>query len=47
MLREPLAGDQGAFAEHATVLTRLGADVCEVRLPEEFEGLDGIVLPGS
>lgn len=38
---------QGAFAEHSAALARLGADVREVRLPEEFEGLDGIVLPGN
>lgn len=40
-------GDQGAFAEHSSFLSKLGADVREVRLPHEFEGLDGIVLPGT
>jgi 5'-phosphate synthase pdxT subunit len=38
---------QGAFREHAQMLRRLGADVVEVRLPEELEGLDGLVLPGG
>ncbi len=38
---------QGAFREHATALRRLGADVVEVRLPEELEGLDGLVIPGG
>ncbi|CAM9563397.1 unnamed protein product [Ectocarpus sp. 4 AP-2014] len=38
---------QGAFAEHSSLLSKLGADVREVRLPHEFEGLDGIVLPGG
>lgn len=38
---------QGAFVEHAAQLRNLGADVREVRLPQEFEGLDGIVLPGA
>eukprot|EP00903_Cladosiphon_okamuranus_P009535 g9083.t1 len=38
---------QGAFAEHSSFLSKLGADVREVRLPHEFEGLDGIVLPGG
>ncbi|CAM9603891.1 unnamed protein product, partial [Laminaria digitata] len=38
---------QGAFVEHATLLASLGTDVREVRLPQEFEGLDGIVLPGK
>ncbi len=38
---------QGAFREHAQMLRRLGADVVEVRLPEELEGLDGLVIPGG
>jgi len=38
---------QGAFREHAQALSRLGADVVEVRLPEELEGLDGLVIPGG
>jgi pyridoxal 5'-phosphate synthase pdxT subunit len=38
---------QGAFREHANVLRDLGADVSEVRLPEELDGLDGLVIPGG
>jgi pyridoxal 5'-phosphate synthase pdxT subunit len=38
---------QGAFREHARMLRRLGADVVEVRLPAELEGLDGLVIPGG
>ena len=38
---------QGNFREHAAMLRRLGADVAEVRLPEELEGLDGLVIPGG
>jgi 5'-phosphate synthase pdxT subunit len=38
---------QGAFREHAAMLRRLGADVREVRLPEQLEGLDGLVIPGG
>ena len=38
---------QGAFREHARVLRRLGAEVVEVRLPEELDGLDGLVIPGG
>ena len=37
----------GAFREHADVLHRLGADVVEVRLPEDLAGLDGLVIPGG
>jgi 5'-phosphate synthase pdxT subunit len=29
------------------MLRRLGAEVVEVRLPEELEGLDGLVIPGG
>jgi 5'-phosphate synthase pdxT subunit len=38
---------QGAFREHVAALRRLGADVVEVRLAEELEGLDGLVIPGG
>jgi 5'-phosphate synthase pdxT subunit len=38
---------QGDFAEHRKTLERLGADVVEVRLPGDLEGLDGLVIPGG
>jgi 5'-phosphate synthase pdxT subunit len=38
---------QGNFREHAAMLRRLGADVVEVRKPEELDGLDGLVIPGG
>ena len=38
---------QGAFREHARVLRKLGAEVSEVRLPEQLDGLDGLVIPGG
>src|SRR5919205_301992 len=38
---------QGNFREHAAMLRRLGADVGEVRLPEQLDGLDGLVIPGG
>ncbi len=38
---------QGNFREHAATLRSLGADVVEVRLPEELDGLDGLVIPGG
>jgi 5'-phosphate synthase pdxT subunit len=38
---------QGAFREHARALRRLGAEVVEVRLPQELDGLDGLVIPGG
>ncbi len=38
---------QGNVREHAAALARLGAEVVEVRKPEQLEGLDGLVLPGG
>lgn len=38
---------QGAFREHRRVLEALGAEVREVRLPPDLDGLDGLVLPGG
>jgi len=38
---------QGAFIEHEKMLRRLGVDAIEVRLPEELEGLDGLIIPGG
>ena len=38
---------QGNFREHAAVLRRLGADLVEVRKPEQLGGLDGLVIPGG
>lgn len=38
---------QGDFAEHITVLRRLGVESTEVRLPSALEGLDGLIMPGG
>lgn len=38
---------QGGFAAHARMLRGLGADVREVRVPADLEGLDGLVIPGG
>jgi 5'-phosphate synthase pdxT subunit len=38
---------QGAFREHVLALRRLGAEVTKVRLPEDLDGLDGLVIPGG
>lgn len=38
---------QGAFVEHAAILRELGAEAREVRLPEDVEGLDGVIIPGG
>ncbi|HXH83076.1 MAG TPA: pyridoxal 5'-phosphate synthase glutaminase subunit PdxT [Candidatus Tectomicrobia bacterium] len=38
---------QGDFALHARTLARCGAEVVEVRKPEQLAGLDGLVVPGG
>jgi 5'-phosphate synthase pdxT subunit len=38
---------QGDFEAHARVLGALGADVREVRVPADLEGIDGLVMPGG
>jgi 5'-phosphate synthase pdxT subunit len=38
---------QGDFAEHITMLRRLGVEAVEVRLPDQLEGLDGLIIPGG
>ena len=38
---------QGDVREHAAMLRRLGAEVVEVRKPEQLEGLGGLVIPGG
>lgn len=38
---------QGDFAEHEAVLRRLGAEPVEVRLPNDLEGLAGLIIPGG
>jgi 5'-phosphate synthase pdxT subunit len=48
--RTPLVGVlalQGGFDAHARMLRELGADVREVRVPADLDGLDGLVLPGG
>jgi 5'-phosphate synthase pdxT subunit len=38
---------QGDFEAHGAMLRGLGADVREVRVPADLEGLDGLVIPGG
>jgi pyridoxal 5'-phosphate synthase pdxT subunit len=38
---------QGDFRAHGAMLRDLGAEVREVRVPADLEGLDGLVLPGG
>ena len=50
MTPAPLVGVlalQGGFAAHVRVLGSLGAEVREVRVPADLDGLDGLVMPGG
>ena len=38
---------QGDFIEHITILTKLGVNSQQVRLPEQLEDLDGLIIPGG
>ena len=38
---------QGAFAEHVKMLRSVGVDALEVRLPQELDKLDGLIIPGG
>jgi len=38
---------QGDFAEHLSMLRRTGTAASEVRLPEQLDGLDGLIIPGG
>lgn len=38
---------QGAFIEHEHMLESLGAEAVEVRLPEQLETLDALIIPGG
>ncbi|MGB9641366.1 MAG: pyridoxal 5'-phosphate synthase glutaminase subunit PdxT [Anaerolineales bacterium] len=38
---------QGDFIEHIAILRRLGVEAVEVRLPQQLEDLDGIIIPGG
>lgn len=46
-LRLGVLAIQGGFQAHCEVLRDLGAEVREVRLPPDLEGLDGLVIPGG
>jgi 5'-phosphate synthase pdxT subunit len=38
---------QGDFAEHLTMLRRIGAQAVEVRLSGHLDDLDGLIIPGG
>lgn len=38
---------QGDFAEHRRSLERLGVEVKEIRLPDQLDDVDGLIVPGG
>ena len=38
---------QGGFEAHSKSLARLGANVREIRTPEDLDGIDALVIPGG
>jgi len=38
---------QGAFIEHIHILRSLGVEAIEVRLPDQLQGLSGLIIPGG
>ena len=46
-LRVGVLAIQGGFEAHLAMLRDLGAEVREVRLPDELDELDGLVIPGG
>ncbi len=38
---------QGSFLEHQQMLERLGVEAVQVRLPEQLDDLNGLIIPGG
>lgn len=38
---------QGDFAEHISMLKKIGMEAVEVRLPKHLDGLNGLIIPGG
>ena len=47
MPRVGILAIQGDFLEHQTVLTGLGVDAPEIRLPHQLDAVDGLIIPGG
>jgi pyridoxal 5'-phosphate synthase pdxT subunit len=46
-LRIGVLAIQGGFEAHVVMLRQLGARIVEVRVPDDLERLDGLVIPGG
>ena len=38
---------QGSFLEHLVILKRIGTEVVEIRLPDQIQTIDGLIIPGG
>ena len=38
---------QGDFKEHIVMLSKLGVETAEIRLPAQLDDLDGLIIPGG
>jgi 5'-phosphate synthase pdxT subunit len=38
---------QGAFIEHEAMLTRIGVETRQIRLPRDLDGIERLILPGG
>ncbi len=47
MTRVGVLALQGDFAEHEAIVSRLGAETRQVRLPADLAGLDALIIPGG
>ena len=47
MARVGVLAIQGDFREHKILLERLGADVIEIRLSDQLDEVDGLIIPGG
>jgi len=47
LLRIGVLALQGDFAEHVAMLRRLGVEAVEVRLAEQLDSVDGLIMPGG
>ena len=46
-MRIGVLASQGAFVEHIAIMHQLQVEALPIRLPQEFTGLDGLIIPGG
>jgi 5'-phosphate synthase pdxT subunit len=46
-LRIGVLGLQGSFHEHLAMIKRIGSKAIDIRLPEQLNSIDGLIIPGG